>query len=256
MGPLVFLSGCVTVLPQPRPGLFTLFVVVHAESLMLQPLYRFVSGRLLALLLCLTVSGCVAPLLVGAQSQLMWALLKPLVGFDPNEVNLFENSLIKDRMTALLGNENYDTALRLLKTADEIQQEGPLFYVLSRYSPIPEVVEQAGFVWNSDTNQMAVTLISGGAPKVFAEQVLQNNLPVAPSWPSALQPVMAAAQDPQAQLQQAADKVVGAAISGAATTVQQQTDGLVSGAQSAVQQRLDQAVSGASGSVQSAIMAP
>ena len=41
---------------------------------MLQTLYRLVAARLAALLLCLMVSGCVAPLLVGAQSQLMWAL--------------------------------------------------------------------------------------------------------------------------------------------------------------------------------------
>ncbi|WP_409420896.1 hypothetical protein ABHF91_14110 [Pseudaeromonas sp. ZJS20] len=221
---------------------------------MLQTLYRLVAARLAALLLCLMVSGCVAPLLVGAQSQLMWALLKPLVGLDPNQVNLFENSLIKDRMTALLGDENYDTALRLLKTADEIQQEGPLFFVLSRYSPLPEVAEQAGFVWNSETNQMAVTLISGGVPKVFAEQVLKDNLPVTPSWPAALQPVMAAAQDPQAQLQSAAAQALGSAVSGASGMVQQQTDTLVSGAASTLQQQAsqaaEQAVSGANGMVQ------
>lgn len=223
---------------------------------MLQTLYRSMSGRLLALLLCLTVSGCVAPLLVGAQSQLMWALLKPLVGFDPNEVNLFENSLVKDRMTALLGDENYNTALRLLKTADELQQEGPLFFVLSRYSPIPEVAEQAGFVWNSDTNQMAVTLISGGAPKVFAEQVLKDNLPVVPSWPTALQPVMAAAKDPQAQLKQAADQALGSAVSGATGLVQQQADSLVNGAQTAVTQQVERSVSGAAGTVQQSIRVP
>lgn len=223
---------------------------------MLQTLYRFVSARLLALLLCLMVSGCVAPLLAGAQSQLMWALLKPLVGFDPNQVDLFENALIKDRMTALLGDENYDTALRLLKTADEIQQEGPLFFVLSRYSPIPEVAEQAGLVWNSETNQMAVTLISGGAPKVFAEQVLQDNLPVVPTWPKALQPVMAAVQDPQAQLKREAAQAVEATASGANAVVQQQTDALVNGVSSNAQQQADQAVSEAADTVQQAITAP
>ena len=36
------------------------------------------------LLVSLLLSGCVAPLLAGAQTQLMWALLKPLVGFDPS----------------------------------------------------------------------------------------------------------------------------------------------------------------------------
>ena len=33
----------------------------------------------------------------------MWALLKPLVGLDPNDVGLFEQPLIKNRMQELLG---------------------------------------------------------------------------------------------------------------------------------------------------------
>lgn len=79
--------------------------------------------------LSLMLSACVAPLLMmSPTSQLMWALLKPLVGFDPNEANLFEQPLIKDRMTAMLG-PNYESTMQLLKTADELQQEGPLFYV-------------------------------------------------------------------------------------------------------------------------------
>ena len=65
-----------------------------------------VTNLLKILLIGLLLSGCVAPLLAGAQSQLMWALLKPLVGFDPNEVDLFEQPLIKDRMQPLLG-EHY-----------------------------------------------------------------------------------------------------------------------------------------------------
>ncbi len=76
--------------------------------------------------LSLMLSACVAPLLMmSPTSQLMWALLKPLVGFDPNEANLFEQPLIKDRMTAMLG-PNYDSTMQLLKTANELQQEGPL----------------------------------------------------------------------------------------------------------------------------------
>ena len=93
-------------------------------------------------------------------SQLMWALLKPLVGFDPNEANLFEQPLIKDRMTSILG-PNYDSTMQLLKTANELQQEGPLFYVVSRYAPVPDVAKQAGMVWNSQTNQMSVMLLKG-----------------------------------------------------------------------------------------------
>jgi hypothetical protein len=113
----------------------------------------------------------------------MWALLKPLVGFDPNEANLFEQPLIKDRMTAMLG-PNYDSTMQLLKTANELQQEGPLFYVVSRYAPVPDVAKQAGMVWNADTNQLSVMLQKGdGATQVFGE----NLTAATPTWPSAMQ---------------------------------------------------------------------
>ncbi|MGY6040538.1 hypothetical protein [Aeromonas sp. AE23HZ002T15] len=134
--------------------------------------------------LSLMLSACVAPLLLmSPTSQLMWALLKPLVGFDPNEANLFEQPLIKDRMTAMLG-PNYDTTMQLLKTANELQQEGPLFYVVSRYAPVPDIAKQAGMVWNADTNQLSVMLQKGdGATQVFGE----NLTAATPSWPSAMQ---------------------------------------------------------------------
>ncbi|MGE6222961.1 hypothetical protein [Aeromonas media] len=134
--------------------------------------------------LSLMLSACVAPLLLmSPTSQLMWALLKPLVGFDPNEANLFEQPLIKDRMTAMLG-PNYDSTMQLLKTANELQQEGPLFYVVSRYAPVPDVAKQAGMVWNADTNQLSVMLQKGdGATQVFGE----NLTAATPTWPSAMQ---------------------------------------------------------------------
>lgn len=134
--------------------------------------------------LSLMLSACVAPLLMmSPTSQLMWALLKPLVGFDPNEANLFEQPLIKDRMTAMLG-PNYDSTMQLLKTANELQQEGPLFYVVSRYAPVPDVAKQAGMVWNADTNQLSVMLQKGdGVTQVFGE----NLTAATPTWPSAMQ---------------------------------------------------------------------
>ncbi len=134
----------------------------------------------------LLLGACVAPaLLLSPQGQLMWALLKPLVGLDPNEMNLLEQPLIKNRMQPLLG-EHYDTAVTLLKTADKVQQEGPLFYLVSNHTPIPQLAEKAGFVWNSETNQMAVLLVSGGAPLVFAEQLNNQAAKVVPSWPADL----------------------------------------------------------------------
>ena len=136
--------------------------------------------------LMLLLAGCVAPaLLLSPQGQLMWALLKPLVGLDPNEMNLLEQPLIKNRMQPLLG-EHYDTAVTLLKTADKLQQEGPLFYLVSNHTPIPQMAEKAGFVWNSETNQMAVMLVSGGAPMIFAEQLNNQAAKVVPSWPADL----------------------------------------------------------------------
>ncbi|ABL98975.1 hypothetical protein SHAM105786_07565 [Shewanella amazonensis] len=145
-----------------------------------------------ALLCTLFLQACVAPmLLLSPQSQLLWALMKPLVGLDPNEVNLLQQPMIKSRLEPLLG-EHYGTAVSLLQTADELQQEGPLFYLVSRYTPVPEMAEKAGFVWNSDTNQMAVMLIKGDVTQVFAEplqQAVQGTLvSQMPVWPTALEP--------------------------------------------------------------------
>ena len=92
--------------------------------------------------LCLLLSACMAPLLAGPQSQLMWALLKPMVGLDPNEADLFEQPLVKNRMQPLLG-EHYETTVALLKTANQIQQEGPLFYVMSKTPATQALADQA-----------------------------------------------------------------------------------------------------------------
>lgn len=137
-------------------------------------------------LVALILSSCVAPaLMLAPQSQLMWALLKPMVGLDPKEANLFRQPLIQSRLEPLLGN-HYGGAVQLLETADKIQQEGPLFYVVSKYTPVPELAEKAGFVWNSETNQMAVLLVSGGAPQVFAEKLNSEIAQQVPVWPSEL----------------------------------------------------------------------
>ncbi|GAA3707999.1 hypothetical protein GCM10022421_13670 [Oceanisphaera sediminis] len=131
--------------------------------------------------LTLLLSGCVAPLLAMGQGQLMWALLKPMVGLDPNSNNLLEQPLIKTRMTGLLG-PNYDTTVKLLRTASELQQEGPLFYLASRYDP-QQGSERASLVWNSQTNQMAALLNNGEQTKVFTE----SHTGKAAVWPQAMQ---------------------------------------------------------------------
>lgn len=164
----------------------------------------------LVAVLSFVLSACVTSLIVGdAQSRLMWAMLKPLVGFDPNEVNLFEQPMIKNRMVKLLGS-HYDSTMKLLKTANEIKQEGALFYVVSRYTPLPgiakQTAEKAGFVWNADTNQMAVMLVTGGAPTVLAEQVEKAKAAVMPSWPAELQEVIDTAEASKKALQDSAIK--------------------------------------------------
>ena len=142
------------------------------------------------LCICLFLSACVSSLLIGnqLQSKLMWSFLKPLVGFDPNEVNFFEAPIIKDRMTALLG-DKYEPTMKLLRTAQEIQQEGALFYVASRYAPpqAKAITDKAAMVWNADTNQMAVMLIKDGTPEIFSEQIEGAKEKLTPVLPQELQ---------------------------------------------------------------------
>ena len=150
----------------------------------------------------LLLSACVAPaLLLSPQGQLMWALLKPMVGLDPKEVNLFEQPLVKKRLESLLG-EHYQTAVTLLNTADEIKQQGALFYVASKYTPLPQMAEKAGFVWNAETNQMAVLLSKGGATQIFAEAIEKQAKAVLPSWPDELVDYAKMASNPEQLLQQ------------------------------------------------------
>lgn len=168
----------------------------------------FVRLRRLCLgVVCATLFGCAAPvLMMSPQGQLMWALLKPLVGLDPGTMELWNQPMFKGRMTALLG-DDYDTAMQLLRTANSLQQEGPLFFIVSRSSPIPDIARGAGLVWNADTNQMAALIARGEAADVFAEYVKETVVATAgeaaaaavpvvkPTWPVAMQPWLAAASE-------------------------------------------------------------
>ncbi|WOX04862.1 hypothetical protein [Microbulbifer pacificus] len=149
-----------------------------------------ITKLLLSAALCLCLVGCVSSLLIGnqLQRQLMGAALKPLVGFDPNEVDLFEIPVVKNRMTALLG-EHYEPTMAVLKTAQSIQQEGALYYVLSRHAPseVRQYTDQAAMIWNADTNQMAVMLIQDGMPEVLSEQVASAKEALTPTLPTEVQ---------------------------------------------------------------------
>lgn len=176
---------------------------------------------------CTVLTACVSSLLIGNQLQnrMMWAVLKPLVGFDPNEVNLFELPVVHERMTDLLG-DYYQPTVKLLRTANRIQQDGALIYVASQVLetealPLPEELESArqqveetqaevgeikaqvetvrdqvrtvrsaaGMVWNGDTNQLAVVLVEAGVSRVFAEQPA-TGVKLEPVWPVVLQEVL------------------------------------------------------------------
>lgn len=140
------------------------------------------------------LTACLGGLIANAGAQVLLAILKPMVGLDPNSHGLFQQPIIKDRMQAFLG-DKYEPVMQLLMTANELQEEGPLFYVVSRYTPVPQLAEKAGFVWNSDTNQMAVMLITGGSPTVIAERILvkqanQQMAEAVPQWPTEFQTVL------------------------------------------------------------------
>ncbi|BFM11031.1 hypothetical protein R50072_11840 [Simiduia litorea] len=122
------------------------------------------------------------------QARLMGALLTPLIGFNPADVDLFEIPMVKDRMTAILG-DNYEPTMKLLNTAQSIQKEGALFYVVSRYAPseVREITDQAAMIWNADTNQMAVMLIQDGMPQVFSEQIANAKEALIPTLPVEVQ---------------------------------------------------------------------
>ena len=164
---------------------------------------RFTKPLAIALI-CLFLSACASSLLIGnqLQSKLMWSLLKPLVGFDPNEVDLFETPMIKNRMTSLLG-DKYEPTMKLLRTAQDIQQEGALFYVASRYapSPIKNITDKAAMVWNADTNQMAVMLIKDGTPEIISEQVEGAKAALTPMLPKELQAAYDKAQSAKKALE-------------------------------------------------------
>ncbi|MGO4999328.1 hypothetical protein [Oceanisphaera sp. W20_SRM_FM3] len=142
------------------------------------------TNGLLVLALCTMLSGCFAPMLAMGPSQLMWAFIKPFVGLDPSSSQLFEKPMIKNRMTALLG-EDYEETLALLRTAPALKQEGTLFYLAS---PTEDGEAQAaGLVWNAQTNKMSAIVNDGQETKLFNEP--NSTVPVV--WPKTLQTLVA-----------------------------------------------------------------
>jgi hypothetical protein len=61
-----------------------------------------------------------------------------------------------------------------------------VFFVVSEHSPLPHLAEKAGFVWNSEHNQMAILLVSGGKTEIFNQVVEGAAGKIVPSWPKEL----------------------------------------------------------------------
>ena len=170
---------------------------------------------------CVFLCACTSVLIGNkAQSMMTKALFKSLLGVDISEVKVLENPLIKGRMQALLG-DKYEPAMKLLNTAQEIQQEGALFYIVSRYAPpkVQAVTDKAGMVWNSDTNQMAVMLIKDGKADILSEQVPGATKLIEPVLPKELktaydkaQALQNALEEKQQALENAIDNATNIAI--------------------------------------------
>lgn len=140
--------------------------------------------KLLLLGLCAVLSGCFAPMLAMGPSQLMWSFIKPFVGLDPSSSRLFEQPMIKNRMTALLG-DDYEETLALLRTAPALKQEGTLFYLASPQDE--DATKTAGLVWNAQTNKMSALVSDGKKTQLFNEP--NSTVPVV--WPKSLAPLVA-----------------------------------------------------------------
>lgn len=202
-------------------------------------------------IICLFLSACVSSLLIGnqLQSKLMWSFLKPLVGFDPNEVNLFETPMVKDRMTKLLG-DKYEPTMKLLRTAQTIQQEGALFYVASRYAPaqVQAVTDKAGMIWNADTNQMAVMLIKDGTPQIFSEQIEGAKEKITPMLPKELQTAYDKAQAVKETLNEkqkaleSAQKIIENPLEATGEAVKQKIDSSVQQKKEDAKQKVDKKI--------------
>ena len=129
-----------------------------------------------------------------------------------------------------------------------------MFYVLSNNALTKPLADKAGFVWNAQTNQMAVLLQQQGQPQqVFSEALGASGAAtsaaaatsgVVPTWPTAMQGLI---QTPAQALTQQA---TAAATSAVNTSVQQATSAATSTATSAVNASVQQAASAAAGTAQ------
>lgn len=168
------------------------------------------SVRILLLIAFLSGLTACTSLLIGnrAQSLLLKTFLTPLIGFDPTEVKLLENPMIKNRLEPLLG-DKYEPTMKLLNTAQAIQRDGALFYIASKYAPseVQAITDKAAMVWNADTNQMAVMLIKDNVPEIISEQPSTGDV-IKPLLPKELQNAFDSAKAYQEALKDSASNTL------------------------------------------------
>ncbi|MGN0921447.1 MAG: hypothetical protein ACI4NJ_06985 [Cellvibrio sp.] len=127
--------------------------------------------RLVAVVTILFSLTACTSLLIGnrIQGAILNAVFTQLVGKSPEQ--LLADYRIQDRLKPLLG-EHYEPAMKLLQTAREVQREGALFYVASRYAPdeVKGALSTAAMIYNADTNQMAVMLLGEDTAQIIGEQ--------------------------------------------------------------------------------------
>lgn len=162
--------------------------------------------------ICLVLASCT--LIMGPQTAIINSLFEKFVGVSPLDAKIFEHPLIKGRMQDLLG-DKYDATMQILNTASAIQKEGPLYYVVSRYTPLPEFAEKAGFVYNSETNQMVVLLLKGDVHTLLYETVSKTAEKVAPALPKELDILI----HPEKLIDRAIDQAKDAATDAAAKAI-------------------------------------
>ena len=108
-------------------------------------------SKIKVMLCSLLLTGCFAPaLLMTSQAQLLGELFRPLVGFNPLDVNLFENPLIRDPMVALMGEDILKVSSELGKgttfefnTTLKKMPNAPVYTLKAPYTIFYDVTQQS-----------------------------------------------------------------------------------------------------------------
>jgi len=143
------------------------------------------SKHLSIILLSLAVTAC--SFLQDTQSSLISNAFDKYLGKSAAEAKIFENALVEHRMEDMLG-DRYQHTVDMLNTAKTIEKEGPMFYAISEAND--KLNEQAGFAYNSDTNQMSVVTVKDNVSQLAYEKVNKGAEKITPPLPKAFESLM------------------------------------------------------------------